>query len=81
MYKHSLNPDTYKQIQPTGITRANAKIRFELPMPTVERYKYFPLYYGSQIWDRLTPQDQKSESYLSFKNKLPKEPNFTIYPV
>lgn len=81
MYKRSLDPDEYTQIDNSGITRANEKIRFYLPKPSIERFKYFPHYYGAKLWDQLHVNVQKSVTYLSFKNQLPKEPLFELYPV
>lgn len=81
MYKKSLLPSIYPQLDNSGITRANNKIRFYLPKPNIERFKFFPHYYGVTLWDRLSESTQKSLTYLSFKNRLPRDPNFELYPV
>lgn len=68
MYKKSLDPEAYPQLDNTGMTRANNKIRFQLLKPTVERFKYFPHYNGAKLWDQLNKTVKKSVTYLSFKN-------------
>lgn len=49
--KRPYNDTTYPQIISSEITRQSQKIRFDLPMPTVDRYKYFPNYYGSKLYN------------------------------
>lgn len=80
-YKRSLKLNKYHQSANTGITRLNQKIRFDLPMPTVERYKHFTAYYGMKLWDRLSKETQLADSYLSFKNRIGNEPDFDRYPI
>lgn len=81
MFKRSLLPDTYKQLSSEGITRLNQKIRFDNPKPNLERFKYFPQYYGSNLWNALDHSTQKSESFALFKSRIPRTPDFTQYPV
>lgn len=56
----------YPQLPTTGITRQNAKIRFDIPMPAIERFKYFPHYYGTKSWDSL---DHRTQHILVSRTK------------
>lgn len=80
-YKRSLKPDKYPQLDNTGITRLNLKIRFNMPMPTIERFKQFTTYYGMKLWDELPKETQMADSYLSFKNRVLNKPDFIKYPI
>lgn len=81
MYRRAQLPDKYPQIQTNVTTRANERIRFATPRPKTEKYKKYPMYRGSQLWDTLSPETQKLTSYELFKYSIPKTPNFQEYPV
>lgn len=84
MYKRSKTPEKYPQIEQGNQsmnTRANEKIRFSVPKPNFERFKVYPLYRGSQLWDTLTIEQQRAPSYESFKNRTLKDLDLNTYPV
>lgn len=81
MYKRSTQPNIFPQLSSEGVTRSNQKVRFNNPKPNIERYKFFPQYYGSKLWDNLDHSVQKSESLSVFKNRISKLPDFARYPV
>lgn len=86
MFKRSLQLDIYPQIESDlqgsiRQTRGSEKLRFYVPRPTIEKYKRFPHYYGTQLWDTLSTDVQHSESYLRFKNRMITAPYFERYPV
>lgn len=70
MYCRSRNPNDYPILSNTGPTRANNKIRFEVPRPRTERFKMYPFYQGTLLWDTLSPSTQRSETSLTFKNRI-----------
>lgn len=82
MYQRSLTPSKYPQInnQQTA-TRTSEKVRFEIPRPNSERFKNFPHYRGVQLWDTLNVDTQRAPSYLYFKSRIPRDPDFVAYPV
>lgn len=53
-------------------TRSSSKIRFDLPRLYYEKFKSFPLYRGSKLWDTLPQSIQNTDSYLEYKNKIRK---------
>lgn len=75
-FKRSCNPLKYPQLSNTGITRQNQKIRFDIPMPVIERFKHFTIYYGAKLWDTLPKETQFADSYLSFKSRISARPDF-----
>lgn len=81
MYKRSHNPSDYPLLTTARHTRQNEKIRFDLPKPNSEKFKRFPLYVGSKLWDLLDHSTQRTPEYFHFKAKLPKTPDFNSYPV
>lgn len=81
MYKRSRDPTKYPLHIPPRATRQNEKIRFDLPKPNYEKFKKFPLYVGSKLWEELDHTTQRIPDYLHFKASLPKCPNFTRFPV
>lgn len=81
MYKRSLCPISYPHLPNPRATRSTEKIRFNLPRPNNEKFKKFPLYAGSQIWDRLDQLTQHAPDYTLFKSRLSKTPDFDNFPV
>lgn len=81
MFKRSLQPDGFPQITTDSVTRAGDKIRFYLPRATMEKFKRFPMYHGSQLWDTLDRVIHYSESYLSFKARVLRTRVCEQYPV
>lgn len=71
-YRRTFNIDKYPQLVTEGdfITRSTAKIKFDLPRPTSEKFKAFPLYRGVKLWDSLPSSIQRLESYNEYKSKL-----------
>lgn len=70
MFKRSYNNVKYRLIDPNRVTRAKDKIKFYVPRPTNEKFKSFPFYQGSLLWDQMPPETQKSDSYLAFKVRI-----------
>lgn len=70
MYKQAHYFSAYPFVPNAWVTRANQKIRFNLPRPTTERYKQFPLYYGAKLWDLLHHNTQRTDSYELLKYQL-----------
>lgn len=70
MYKRAHCSSIYPLMNNESVTRANLKIRFDLPRPTIERYKQFPLYHGAKLWDNLDYSIQRAENYELFKRQL-----------
>lgn len=84
MFKRAQNPTRYPQIERENRqvnTRSTYKIQFSVPKPNSERFKAYPLYRGSQLWDSLDLDQQRATSYDSFKNRTLKEINLNMYPV
>lgn len=84
MFKRSKNQPSYPHLEretQSANTRSNDKIRFLIPKPNSERFKAFPLYKGSQLWDTQNPEQQRAPSYDSFKNRTLKELKLNTYPV
>lgn len=52
--------------------RSRMKIKFDLPRPNYEKFKDFPLYRGSKLWDALPQDIQNADSYLEYKSKVRK---------
>ena len=69
MYKR-VNNSMYPKETLNGITRQQEKIKFQTERPRCERYKNFPLYYGSKLWDSLASTTQKCENITTFKNQI-----------
>lgn len=80
-YRRAHNPYDYPLLPQTTSTRSSEKMKFLLPRPKYEKFKRFPLYVGSQLWDKLDQETQTAEHYLLFKQKIPRTPNFMDYPV
>lgn len=81
MYRRSWQPDIYPQISSAINTRGNSKIHFNIPRPTIERFKNFPLYKGAQLWDALPASTQKAVTYDMFKACLSRTIDFERYPI
>lgn len=82
MYKRSKCPDAYPLMASNRLgTRSMDKIKFSIPRPTLEKFKTFPLYQGSILWDNLSSDIQHTPELLAFKNRLSKIPDFETYPV
>lgn len=81
MYKRSHNPSDYPLHATSRSTRLNEKVRFKIPKPNNEKFKKFPLYVGSNLWDELDQSIQRTPEYSIFKARLPKLPDFTAFPV
>lgn len=62
--------DKYPLIVTDVVARAHERIRFKIPKPSSERFKNFPWYYGSVLWDKLDPETQKIDAYPSFKSRI-----------
>lgn len=56
-------------------TRSSLKIRFDIPIPKSEKFKKFPHYYGTQLWNALPALTQTTLSYTHFKSLV--KPAFT----
>lgn len=70
MYKRAHYSDDYPMLPNTGSTRANHKIRFDIPRPRYERFKAHPLYHGAHLWDKLDASTQKAVTYQHFKSQI-----------
>lgn len=70
MYRRSYERKKYPMVSPARTTRTNEKLKFNIPRPTNEKFKLFPLYRGSLLWDQLSPDVQKCESYLAYKMRV-----------
>lgn len=81
MFKRSLRPDIDPQVESLLNTRSTDEIKFDTPRPALERFKYFPIYRGSSLWDNLSAHIQHSQDYDTFKYRIPKTPDFVGYPV
>lgn len=67
MYRRAHHTDEYPILPTVASTRASHKIRFDIPRPSCERFKMFPLHQGAQLWDNLDSSTQKVITYQSFK--------------
>lgn len=81
MYKRSLMPDIYPQVDTNTDTRANEQIRFAIPGPNFEKLKKFPMYKGAKLLNTLPATTKKLQTYELFKSCIPKTANFIDYPV
>lgn len=84
MCKRARLPTKYAQVERGNQqinTRSNEKICFSIPKPTCERFRSYPLYVGSQLWDTLNLDQQRAPSHDAFKNRTMKEINLNTYPV
>lgn len=81
MFKRTQRPDIYPQVETLLNTRTTDKIKFATPRPVLEKFKFFPIYRGSVIWDNLSSHVQHSYDYETFKHRISKIPNFERYPV
>lgn len=70
MYRRSQNHPDYPLVTLFGPTRSSNKVRFVIPRPRSERFKMYPLYQGTILWDCLPAETQKVESNLAFKNRV-----------
>lgn len=70
MFRRSFNNSKYPLLQSKVDTRSTLKIKFQIPRPNKERYKSFPHYLGSQLWDRLPVDVQLADTYLGFKARV-----------
>ena len=71
MYKRSTDPDNL--VQPRRNLRGNIQLKFKLKRHSKNCYLNSPEYRGSRLWDRLTPEQQKSDTKDSFKMTLTPE--------
>lgn len=74
MYKRSYNTIKYPHVVQNLdlVTRSRSKTKFDVPRPNYEKFKQFPLYHGSVLWDTLPYSTQNADSYSVYKNKLKK---------
>lgn len=78
MYRRSLEPVRFQQLENLLPTRSNSKIRFKIPRPCIER---FPVYAGLVLWDTIAAETQRVPNVLCFKNRITIPPEFGRYPV
>lgn len=70
MYWRSTNPEEYPVVEQPSNPRSNSKIKFISPRPSSEHFRNIPLYQGSIPWNTLDVNQQLSETYCEFKNKM-----------
>lgn len=70
MYRRSFDDIKYPHLPSVVDTRTRHKIKFYVPRPRKERYKNFPFYRGSQLWDRLPVDIQQADTYQGFKTRI-----------
>lgn len=80
-YKRAHDLHDYPLLPRTGNMRLNEKMRFNMPRPNSEKFKKFPFYAGSKLWDSLDRSIQELPEYNHFKSRLSKTPDFATYPV
>lgn len=81
MYRRAHLSNLYPLEIAKNRTRSCGKLKFQLPRPVYERFKSFPLYHGSTLWDNLDEMTQKSQDYEVFKLRIPKKPDLVNFPV
>lgn len=70
MFRRSGDHVKYPLVTPSRVTRANKKLKFYIPKPNNEKFKSFPLYQGAYLWDHLSADTQRCDSYLAFKKRI-----------
>lgn len=70
MFRRSFDNNKFPLLPPTVETRSMHKIKFQIPRPKKERFRHFPVYRGSQLWDNLPADVQQADSYQGFKSKV-----------
>lgn len=81
MFRRAHHSDLFPIVDTSGVTRSSNKIKFVLPRPKYERFKSYPLYFGTTLWDKLDANVQKSLDYEIFKIRIPKKPDLVNYPI